>query len=342
MSIDKISIVLAGPLYKEFDLYYSVKMMKDIFTDAEIILSTNDTQLIKKANTLDLFDKIVECNDIGELPSLKFPGSTSSAIVNNNIKKQIDTSLQGIKVAQHPLVLKLRTDQFLFNSSILSLWNIIKDIPTDDSEKKGRIITSSIFSINPRYSERMPYHISDMLQFGYKEDLIAYYSAPEFPIIYATWYERNKHIKYSNLNEREFRAKFAVEQWLCLNYIFKNEKNFPINFHNHVSPEIVKQFETIYPDYFIIAHPDDIALRASKFSSAMSYVNNQCYSTYESLSLLISIRGLSTDIIKNYSPKGINKKLYKYIRYALDRKFIQLIIRIMPSGLKMFLKSLLR
>ncbi|HGB3474554.1 TPA: hypothetical protein ACIVB1_005056, partial [Salmonella enterica subsp. diarizonae serovar 61:l,v:z35] len=91
-------------------------------------------------------------------------------------------------------------------------------------------MTSSIFSINPRFSERMPYHISDMLQFGFKEDLIRYYSAPEYPFDYSVWYETHIYASHSNRNENIFRSRYAVEQWLTMNYIFGVNTPFPIKY----------------------------------------------------------------------------------------------------------------
>ncbi|EIN1706326.1 hypothetical protein LOJ89_004536, partial [Salmonella enterica subsp. diarizonae] len=228
--MNKISIVIAGPAYREFDIYYSIKLLRTHFPESEIILSSNDHLLLTHANRLGVFDKIVTVENSGELPSLKFESVSDRGqpIVCNNINKQIKTSLHGILEASHDLVLKIRTDQILMQNHIISLWNLIKDIPNDNKKTKGRIITSSIFSINPRFSERMPYHISDMLQFGFKEDLIRYYSAPEYPFDYSVWYETHIYASHSNRNENIFRSRYAVEQWLTMNYIFGVNTPFPI------------------------------------------------------------------------------------------------------------------
>lgn len=337
----KISIVFSGTKYKEFDIYYQVKTMKNLFPDSEIILSSNDKMLLAHAAELNIFDIIVPCLNVGELPSLKFPNRAEKEIINNNIKKQIDASFAGIKAATNDLVLKLRTDQLLLNSSILNLWDLVKSVEVKNRKHKGRIITSSTFSINPRYSERMAYHISDMLQFGYKDDLLNYYSAPEYPFYYAVWYEFTPHAVYSNANERLFRSRYAVEQWLALHYIYGSEEEFPIKYHNDISPAVIEDFESIYTDYFVIAHPIDIGLRASKFTPNMSYVNNQCYSTFESLRLLEKNNGLTSEMSSHYKPKGINKKTYRYIKFVLDLRLVQLMIKIMPGNLKTMLKRMI-
>ncbi|GKX58422.1 WavE lipopolysaccharide synthesis family protein [Leminorella grimontii] len=334
-----ISVIFSGVGYKEFDIYYSVQLVRQLFPGSEIILSSNDRTLISHASELAIFDKIVVCNDYGELPSLKFSKKATNDIINNNIKKQIDASYMGISEASNELVLKVRTDQVLLNNKILDLWESINKIPLMNNSHRGRIITSSIFSINPRYSERMPYHLSDMFQFGYKEDLLDYYSVPEYPFEYAIWYETHPYAKHSNRSELLFRSKYAVEQWLLMHYIFRSEDKFPIKYHNDFSEEIIKNFETIITDYFIIAHPDDIGLRASKFFSSISYVNNQCYSTYDSLKLLEINNSLDQKLSHRFAPRGINKTIFKYLWFALDFKIIQFFVKNMPNGFKVMIKK---
>ncbi|WP_205952053.1 WavE lipopolysaccharide synthesis family protein [Pantoea stewartii] len=334
----KISVVIAGVRYKEFDIKYTVDILREYFNNPEIILSTNDKLFAEHYKKNNHFDKVIFCENEGELPSLKFPDKLDSTVVNNNINKQISCCYLGIKNATYPLVMKLRTDQIILNNDILALWSLIDQIPQSSEARNKRVITSSVFSINPRYSERMPFHISDMFQFGYKEDLLNYYSAPAYPFKYSIWYEKNIHRIGSNRYEKAFRSKYAVEQWLALHYIYKNERDFPIAFHNDHSEKIVDEFESVFPEYFIVAHPDDIGLRVSKFESARSYFNTQCYSTYESIELLKKIH--PDVLIKNvYKPKGISKDKYRYIRWILGLKIVQLAIKNIPFSLKEYLKK---
>lgn len=334
-----ISVVISGVRYREFDLLFSVNEIKKIFPAAEIILSSNDKELIYRYKEENLFDKVILTDAFGELPSLKFPEGLDSALINNNINLQIDANYKGISAASHDLVLKLRTDQVLIGDSIFKLWSKLEDI-NPVTNKKGLILTSSIFSINPRYSERMPFHISDMLQLGYKSDLLSYYSAPTYPFEYATWYERNNHAGYSNSNEKAFRSKYAVEQWLTMHYIYEHESHFPVSFHNDYSEAKITEFEQQFPRYFFVAHPDDIGLRVSKFESARSYFNTQCYSTHESIKLLSNLFP-QYQIDNSYNVKGINKNFYHYLKFFLDRKVIQLMIKNMPVGLKKKLKKII-
>lgn len=337
-----ISIVFTGPRYSEFHISYSVCAIREIFPDCEIILSTNDKLFSADSTITTLFDKIILCENKDELPSLKFSNEKNNTVtINNNINKQVACCHAGVSAASAELVLRLRTDQLITSANILKLWENIKDLPKAKNNKQGRIITSSIFSINPRYSERMPFHISDMLQFGYKMDVLDYFTVPTFPFEYAVWYETNTHDLKSNENEKSFRAKYAVEQWLALNYIYGNEQNFPIKYHNDCNKELIELFEETYIDYFIVAHPEDISLRASKFLDARSYYNTQCYSTHECLRLLIDKYKLSDALLKVYTKKGINKKAFKLLMPVIYFSPVQALIRNMPEQLKKRIKYII-
>ena len=335
----KISIVFSGPKYKEYAIDYAIDKVTRIFPSAEIIISSNDKNLISEIEHNSYINKIILCDDFGELPSLKFL-SPKDKHTNNNINKQIECCLSGIKAATNEIVLRLRTDQLLLDDSILKLWEKIKSIPLDTT-KRGRIITSSIFSINPRYSERMPYHISDMLQLGYKEDLISYFSAPAYPFEYATWYERNPHHPSSNEYERSFRSRFAVEQWLAMHYMFDGEENFPISYHNEWDKDIIEHFENLLSEFFIIAHPDDIHLRASKFSNYESYYNTQCYSTKESIMLLAKAHPEAEELVDLYSHKGMNKKYFTKLMPIIYSPIAQFIIKRLTTENKIKIKNIL-
>ncbi|CFB68636.1 WavE lipopolysaccharide synthesis family protein [Yersinia enterocolitica] len=336
--MNKLSVVFSGPAYNEYSMDYAINHTVKIFKNCEVIISTNDVKLISQVEKNPLVHKIIYSENIGELPSLKFLNSDDK-FTNNNINKQIECCLKGIAAASSDLVLRLRTDQVLLDDGILNLWRMSEKLPTQN-DKKGRIITSSIFSINPRYSERMPYHISDMLQFGYKQDLISYFSAPAYPFEYATWYERNKHKESSNKFERTFRSKYAVEQWLALHYMFEKEENFPISFHNDCNDKIIENFEREFVDYFIIAHPSDIQLRASKFASSESYYNSQCYSTHECLAILEKKHPDSDKLSQYYSAKGIDKKYLPILMPIIYFPLTQFIIKKLNGKQKNKIKNI--
>jgi len=313
-----ISIVIQGPLYAEYNIENHVRTMRDIFPKSEFILSSTDTY----TNKLGLFDKVIKNNDIKPLPPLKF-----NQTAPNNINKQIHSTISGIKSASRPLVLKIRSDQFVNSSQILNLWNELKGKSRKNQYGKDRIITISLFSLNPRSFERLAYHVSDMLLFGYKEDIQRYFSCPYYQLENSIWYQSHKHADSSNKVEKAFRSRYAAEQWLLLNFLFSNQ-DFPIKYHNHISKEIIHTFEDILVDTFIIVHPRDIDLSMPKFSypyNSKEY-NLFCYSSSDSLRLLKQKRNieLSFNIIKDFPHSESVRKILLFLinyPYALKKVF---------------------
>lgn len=337
--MNNLSIVFSGPKYNDYCINYAIDLASKVFPACEIIVSTNDSNLASAVANNPLVNKLILSENIGELPSLKY-SENSNKLINNNINKQSSCCLNGVLAASHDIVLRMRTDQLLLNDDILKIWDLSKNFPPPPG-RNGKIITSTIFSINPRYSERMPYHISDMLQFGYKDDIISYFSAPRYSFEYATWYERNPHMEYSNKFEKTFRSKFAVEQWLTLHYIFNKEENFPIKFHNDFNDQIIDEFENNFIDYFIIAHPKDIGLRAPKFISAESYYNTQCYSTFETFRLLENKYPNARISSSNFTAKGMNKKYFNKLMPIIYSPMIQFLIKKLSTENKIKIKKML-
>ncbi|WED78055.1 WavE lipopolysaccharide synthesis family protein [Aeromonas allosaccharophila] len=326
--IKMISVVICGVRYNEFDLKYSVLKLREVISNVEVVLSTNDITLFNQYNGKMLFDKVVFVEDHGALPSLKFCNEKQS----NNINRMISVALAGIQAANHNIIIRLRTDQILTHGRIVDFIDLVLKADVIENERlcgaRSKIITSSLFSINPRYSERFPYHVGDMFQIGYKEDLIRYFSAPEFPFDYAVWYETRKHLPHSNFYEKQFRARYAVEQWLTLHYIFGSEDNFPIRVHNDCDSGIIEVMEKLIFQYFYIASPEDLGLRASKFEGSRLYYTTQCYSTKNSESYL------RNGYIESKNAKGVS------ILYRLrDVNILSSIWRFLPAKIRIILKD---
>lgn len=324
----KISVVLCGARYNEFDLRYSALKLRGIISHVEIVLSTNDISLFTQYNGKKTFDKVVLVDDHGALPPLKIGGDSQP----NNVNRMISVALAGINAASGDLIVRLRTDQILTSNKFLKLIEKVFSVtPLKGDEvysPHSKILTSSIFSINPSYSERLPYHVGDMFQVGYKDDLIRYFSAPEFPFDYAVWYETRKHLPHSNFYEKQFRARYAVEQWLTLHYIFGSEDNFPIRFHNDCDSSIIEVMEKLIFQYFYIASPEDLGLRASKFEGSRLYYTTQCYSTKDSESYL------RNGYIESKNAKGVS------ILYRLrDVSTLSSIWRFLPAKIRTLLKG---
>lgn len=315
----QISVVFTGPECKEISITKSVKNVRRYFKNCEVILSTNDLDFANSIRSMDIFDRIIEiATPVDSLPGIKFSDNKK----DNNINKQIQTAFNGIKAAKNDIVLRIRTDHAINSDKIMEFWRLSEKKACKSPHVQGRIITSSLFSINPRYLEKMAWHISDMIQLGYKKDLMTYFSAPYYSREYATWYENNPHNKYANWYELNYRSKFAVEQWLTLHYIFKKETDFPIANSHQISKTIIEEFESTWPLYFFIVHPFDIKLVSPKFSSSIGYCNTQCYTTYDNFNFLNTLKNIEKPLIN---------KLDLWRPSFIDR-LIRLVLKIVPDN----------
>ena len=134
-SSQHISVVIQGPIYSQYNIEDHVITMRKILPESEFILSS-DTIYIDKNS---LFDHIIYNKDINTLPPLKFNQQSK-----NNINKQIYSSLLVIKKYSRPLILKIRTDQFLSDIIFLEIWNHLKELDRKILVGKGRMANSNM------------------------------------------------------------------------------------------------------------------------------------------------------------------------------------------------------
>lgn len=328
-STENLSVLLQGPAPDEFNLGYAADHLRNIFPGCEVIRTTSDNNSSALDNE-NAFDHFVRHADPGPLPTLKFPDGR-----HNNANRQFQSVQMGLKAATREYVLRLRTDQMTMSSKMLNIWTEIENTGAERpyAVGRGRILTSSLFSLNPRFDERMPYHVSDMLQFGFKDDVKRYFTPPSMPLDVATYYERNPHSNDSTSRERLFRSQFGVEQWLCMHYLSPDK--LPLRYHNDCRPNAIELFEQRMVDNFIIVHPRDLDLRVPRFDHASRslYYNATCYSTKDWLDLFKSLRG--GDPLLHYHrtyPENMTQKL-KIVKSA-NSDFILKLWRKTPHRLR--------
>jgi len=302
-----ITVVMQGGIDVGWDIRYSAAFLRQTLPGVTIILATQKSAL-KTFEGQGAFDEVVATDDPGHLPSVKNGGGP------HNINRQIMSASAGMEAVTTRYALKLRTDAYLTSRKIVDIWSYWAQQPSGDRKRgRSRILISSIFSLNPRFDERLSYHLSDWVQFGQTDDLRAFWRCPPMDFDTNTWYERNAYAPGSLYREKEFRTRFATEQWLTLNYLF-DRTQFPIRHHNDTSEVIVAEFEAQLADNFIVVHPLDIDLHMPKHSYIYKsrYFNAICHS-YETWKELAAARGAiaGSDVGHTQWPHSlIGKKRY--------------------------------
>ena len=160
---DKVSIVMQGPIIEKHEFTFeTIKLYRKRYPNVKLILSTWDN-----------YDKslISKFTEIGVEVILN---SMPDYFGISNVNLQIKSTKAGIfraKKLGFKYCLKTRTDQRIYKHDfILSFVSILSTFKLDHMYLKGRLITMSMNTFKYRL-----YGITDMLMFGYIDDMILYW-----------------------------------------------------------------------------------------------------------------------------------------------------------------------
>jgi len=230
----------------------NVRQTRRALPNADIIVSTWKGAELPRGL---LADAVIESDDPGGLPGIKYDSPKG-----NNVNRQIVSTLAGLRSVRTPYVVKLRTDSSLEHAGFL---DFAKALYQRDGTDR-RIVGSSFFTLDPTIFERLPFHLSDWFQFGRTERLLEYWDAPPVTETDASWYDRERHAKGSTFFEQNFRARFAVEQHLCMHFAARHGYVVPA-FLNDPDPEVHVSFERFIARETLILDPWQIGLRMQKY-----------------------------------------------------------------------------
>jgi len=243
----------------------NIRLTRKVLPGARVILSTwAGTELPPGLEV----DAVVESADPGGLAPLKLDDNKA-----NNINRQLLSTQSGLAAVTTPYAAKLRTDSFLEHAGFIDFYR--EQLALDDG--RGRLLASSFFTLDPTLFERLAFHLSDWFQFGPTPLLRDYWSAPQMSSKDARQYENQAHAAGSTVFERQFRACFAVEQYLCLHFAHARGYSVP-RFLNDVSGNVLPDFQRFLAQEVMLLDPWQIGLRFDKYgwvgNSAFQRLNN--------------------------------------------------------------------
>lgn len=157
----EISVIIQGPVKKE-DTKKVIESIRKFLSGAEIIISTWENQDIEGLD----YDVIIENKD---------PGSEKIIDKTFNVNRQIVSSLEGIKKATRKYVLKLRNDNILTGTDFLNYIDKFDKRCNEFKILKNRVLTCNVFA---RRANIFPFHPSDWVFFGLKEDVLNIFDIP--------------------------------------------------------------------------------------------------------------------------------------------------------------------
>lgn len=314
MKTSDITVVFQGALkgYTQRDtpsFVDVVRQTRKVLPGAKMVLSTWEGTEIPSAVALD---KVLMSADPGPLAPLKLIDTKA-----NNINRQIVTTQAGVRAAQTPYTLKLRTDTFLEHAGFIDFYET--QLRRDGRDR--RIVTSAFFTLDPAVFERIPYHVSDWFQFGLTKVLQAYWNAPFMSAEAGRYYETRPHPKDSNVFERQFRCQFAVEQHICMHYAQTLGYQAPARL-NDTSGLVMGDYRRFLADEVMVLDPWQSGVVFSKYrwthDSVLQGINNVMHLDWLAISGQPGLEGhdgnsgdLARAIAKRRRLKSISQWLFE-------------------------------
>ena len=196
-----ISVVIQGP--KSENLISSLNAINKFLPDAEIILSVWRSDISTIKDILPRETKLVINKNI---PPLYYDPISG---VEDNLIRQVTTTLSGLKKAKRPYSPKIRSDTILTGKSFFVINEAI-----EHPLLSSKITVTNFGFVDP---SKLPFlgYFPDMVMFGETKDLIHYWDFREPPRYYFTM--KDLFLWKINFANSGFRlCKYGCEQQLAL------------------------------------------------------------------------------------------------------------------------------
>lgn len=285
----KYAVIIQGPIYKKDDFTLeTIRLYKKFFSGTDIIVSTWDTE------DSDYIKKIKDENiEVTLNAEPEIPGPS-------HINFQLKSTFAGVKRAEElgaEYVLKTRTDQRIYGINVLDFfYNLLKTFPPKmEYKQKERIIGVSLNTFKYRL-----YDLSDMVIFGFLDDMKLFWSAAP---------DNRPYKNDANLTQGEFSRLRICEMYLTSEFL------------KNIGRELKWTLEDSWQamvDHFIVVDQQSIDLYWHKYNKHKEF-------RYLKYGAILNNREMSfLEWFNLY--KGLNNK--KFIpENSLDQKFGGIVLR---------------
>lgn len=238
LDFSEISVIVQGAISKE----YTPKCLSSIrcnMPGAEIILSVAEGS---DCSELD-YDKLILTQDPGAFLIDKKNN------VYNNVNRQIVSTVAGLKSTSRQYALKFRTDLELISTEWLQYFKRYDGVSAA-TKFENRVIVCNYYTRNPRVFP-VPYHLSDWIMFGNRNDLLKYFDVKLLDEKEALWFKSNPK---KSLCFEQMLSRYVPEQYFCINFLkqfdaISCETYYDNNIKNIESTERFFAENTIILDY---------------------------------------------------------------------------------------------
>jgi hypothetical protein len=283
MTSSDFSVVVQGPILgKQGEVYelqktlHCIESIRKALPEAEIIISTwKDNEYSHL-----FYDKIVLNDDPGAISYNDYELKN----VFNNTNRQIVSTYNGLKQASRKYAIKMRGDFKLEAASFFSLMHKFEEF-NDYRFFKHRILVPTYVSRDP---EKLPllYHISDLFQVGYTDDLLDLWDIPLQPEPETTRaYPSPPFFLNNPFRDFKYSNRFAAEQYIWYAFTKKKGLNLDIRYICHIPPGIITPSILSIIDNFIIGTPSQLGIVVptsitQKFNKNFFYTHEKWHELY--------------------------------------------------------------
>lgn len=306
---EDISFVIQGKVNKQ-TTPKAIASIRQFFPGAEIVLSTYIGTETSGLN----YDKIALVEDPGF-----FYYDDQERSKENNLNRQIQTTLAGLNAATRQYAFKLRTDFIITGRGFLDYFY---RFPESDSNYKvfGRKVLSCVFfARNPRKENPLSFHPSDIAFFGLRADLLKLFDIPFMTKEDSLFYKVNK----------KRCCKYVPEQHIWVNCLLKNGKKIKFEHQRDTSEKIVADTEKytvsnfIYLDFrqFNLLAPKQLRMFANNdFHDVITHIEWQrLYKKYLDESLVVPDEDSIRDFVEQ---KTFIFKWYNFLAKVVTMFFV--------------------
>ncbi len=245
-----ISVVVQGAV----DKVNTPKCLKSIRTylpDAEIILSTWEDSDV---DNLD-YDIIIVSKDPGSFPMSQYE--------QNNVKRQIFSTIQGLKRAHGKFALKIRSDIEIIGTGFLRFFNKFNDYDDEWHFLKKRIIVPSMLCRDPRIWES-PMCPSDWCSFGLIDDMVSLWSVPFPSAEEETWFSNHPKPAEVYYYYDKLIPRYNPEQFIWIGFCKKYMKECHCNHMFDVNEKSIQETLRTFANNLIILSEEQYGIKLLK------------------------------------------------------------------------------
>lgn len=249
VSIDpkEISVVIQGPLHLDQGpgAYDCIGSIKRHLPGAEIIVSTWLSEPALAASDVSVIRS--------ELPPLTIDVDGRPI----NTQRQRLSTLRGIEAAKRPYVLKFRANHRLTDARIAQVARYEDDGLEQYRLFSSPVTTTTMFFRDPSVLSLL-FHPSDLVQFGRREDLLSFWSAP--PIEKSELFLPRPRLNPFGSFVRFTGRRYVPEQELVIAFLRSRGYDVALGHICHLTPDLMRFSESILLENFHVLDWQDAGI----------------------------------------------------------------------------------